>query len=96
MYEYFERVSNDISSRESKALSNEKISSTTTTSNNKFATNLKYNNARIKVKSNGDFLKQNKVTYNHGPKVNIYIVYKLIPSTKDSSITFRKLSIWCS
>ena len=39
-----------------------------------------YDNARIKVKFNGDPLKQNKVTYNHGPMVNIYIVYRLIPS----------------
>ena len=62
MYKYFERVDNDISSGESKGLSNEKISSTATTSNNKFATNLIYDNARIKVKFNGDFLNQDKVT----------------------------------
>ena len=82
-------MGNDISSWESKGLSNEKISSTTTTSSNKFATNLIYNNARIKVKFNGDFLKQNKVTYNHGPIVDIYNVYKLIPRTKVSSITLE-------
>ena len=80
---------NDISLWGSKRLSNEKISSTTATSNNKFAANLIYNNARIKVKFNGDFLKQDKVTYNHGPIVNIYIVYRLIPDTKDSSITLE-------
>ena len=43
----------------------------------------------IKVKFNGDFLKQNKVTYNHGPILNIYIVYRLTPGTKDSSITLE-------
>ena len=70
-------------------MSNDKISSTTTTSNNTFATNLIFNNAGIEVKFNGDFLKQNKVTYNHGAIVNIYIVYRLIPDTKDSNITLE-------
>ena len=70
-------------------LSNEKISSTNATSNNKFAIYLIYDNSRVKVKFNGDFLKQDKVTYNHGLIVNIYIFYKLIPDTKDSSITLE-------
>ena len=70
-------------------MSNEKISSTTTTSNNKFVANLIYNIARIKIKFNGDILKQNKVTYNHEPIVNIYIVYRLTPDTKHSSITLE-------
>ena len=48
-----------------------------------------YNNARIKVKFNGDFLKQDKVTYNHGPIVNIYVAYRLAPATKDSSVTLQ-------
>ena len=43
VYMYFERVGN-ISSWESKGLSNKEISSTTTTSNNKFATSLIYLN----------------------------------------------------
>ena len=36
-----------------------------------------YDNARINVKFNGNLLKQNKVTYNHGSIVNIYVVYRL-------------------
>ena len=32
-------------------------------------------NAGIRVKFNRNLLKQDKVTYNHGPIVNIYIVY---------------------
>ena len=79
-------MGNNISLWESKGLSNEKISSTTTTSNNRFATSLIYHNGRIKVKFNGDFLKKNKVTYNRGLIVSIYIVYRLIPGNKDSSI----------
>ena len=48
-----------------------------------------YDNASINVKFNGNLLKQNKTTYNHKPIVNIYIVYKLTPATKDSSVTLQ-------
>ena len=47
-----------------------------------------YDNARINVKFNGNLLKRDNVTYNHGPTVNVYIVYRLTADTKDS--------IWCS
>ena len=89
MYKYFEKSGSKISSWKSKGLSYEKINSTVGTSNNKFAANLVYDNSKIKVKFNGDFLKQEKVPYNHGPLVNIYIVYELTPDTKDSSITLE-------
>ena len=89
MYQYFKIESNEISSCESKDLSNEKISSTTCNNNNKFATSLLYHNARLKVKFNGDFLKQDKVTYSYGPIVNIYIANKLTPDTKDSNVTLE-------
>ena len=51
---------------------------------------LVYDNARIKVKLNGNLLKLNKVTHNRDPIVNIYIVHRLIPTTKDCSITLKK------
>ena len=89
LYKYFEKVNNNISSGELKGLPNENISATSKISNNKFATNLIYEYARVKAKFNGGLLKQDKVTYNHGPKVNIYIVYRLIPDTKDSSIALE-------
>ena len=38
-----------------------------------------YDNARIKVNFNGNLIKQNKVTCNHGSIVNIYVVYRLTP-----------------
>ena len=38
-----------------------------------------YDNARTKVKFNENILKQNKVTYNHGLIVNMYVVYRLTP-----------------
>ena len=43
----------------------------------------------MKLIFSGDLLKQNKVTYNHGPIVNIYNVYRLTPTTKDSSVTLQ-------
>ena len=63
-----------ISSWESKGLSNEKISSITTSNYNQ-APSLAYDNARIKLEFVGDLLKQDAITYNHGPIVDIYIVY---------------------
>ena len=48
---------------------------------------LAYDNARTKLKLTGVLLKQDKVTYNHGPIVNIYIVYRLIPNSVDFGLT---------
>ena len=84
VYMYFERVGDEISSWESKGLFSGKIRPVTTSESK-----LVYDNARIKVKFNGDLLKQNKVTCNHRPTVNIYTVYRLIPTTKDSSVTLQ-------
>ena len=46
-------------------------------------------NAGIKVKFNGNCSKQDKLTYNHAPIVNIYTVYRLTPDTKDSSVNLQ-------
>ena len=35
------------------------------------------------------FLKQDKVTYNQGPIVNIYIVYRLTSGTKSNGVTLE-------
>ena len=86
VYKYFEINSSKITSWESKGLSNEKISFSPRLINTQPPIPA-YDNSRIKVKFNGDFLKQGKVTYNHGPIVNIYAVYRLAPTTKDSSVT---------
>ena len=67
-------------------MSNEKISSITKPSYNQ-APSLAYDNVRIKLKFVGDLLKQDKIAYNHGPIVNIYIVYRLSPSiTSDTTL----------
>ena len=81
MYKSCEKTGDKASS---KGLSDEKIISTTT-STDKSATKTIYDNARINVGFNGDLLRQ-----------NIYIVYETTPDTKTSNITFRKLSIWCN
>ena len=73
---------------EVKGLSVEKIISTIT-STDKSATKTIYDNARIKVRFNGDFLKRTQVTYNYGPILNIYIVYETISDTKTSNITLE-------
>ena len=76
MYKYFKIISNKISSWESKGLSNEKICFYPQLLNNQTPSPA-YNNARIKILFSRDFLRQDKVTYNHGLIVNIYIVYRL-------------------
>ena len=68
-------------------MSNEKISSITTSNYNQ-ALSLAYDNVRIKLKFVGALLKQDKVTYNNRPIVNIYIVYRLNPSI-NSDITLE-------
>ena len=79
VYKYFEMVGNKVSSWESNGLSNEKINSAYTSNANR-APKQVYENARIKLKLDGVFLKQDKVTYNH-------VVYKLIPDTGDFGLT---------
>ena len=69
-------------------MSNEKTISTTTSNYNQ-APNLIYDNARIKLSFNIDLSKQDKVTYNHGPIVNIYIVYRLIAFVNTSVVTLE-------
>ena len=92
MYRYFKTfIKNNftfISSWESKGLSNEKISFTTT-SNYSQASRLVYDNARIMMEFSGDLLKQDKVTYSHGRIVSIYIVYRLTPSINTSDVTLE-------
>ena len=56
MYKYFERVGDEISSWESKGLLSEKISSVNTSDGR--VSKLVYDNGRIRIKFNGDLLKQ--------------------------------------
>ena len=88
VYKYFEQTGDKVSSLKSKGLSDGKTISTTT-SNDKSATKTIYDNAKIKLKFNSDLLRQNQVTYNHGPVVNVYIVYRSTTDTKTSNIALE-------
>ena len=54
---------------------NERINSITA-SNYSVTLELSYYGSKIRVKSNGSCLKQDKIKYNQGEIVNIYIVYE--------------------
>ena len=91
MYKYFELNSGKVSSWESKELFNEKIASVSVSALPQID-NLPiilYNNDRIKLKLSKISLKQDKVTYKHGPIVNIYIAYELISSAMNIGITLH-------
>ena len=81
MYRYFRRIigvgsGNYIYFWKSIGLSDERLNSNTA-SNYKLTPELSYYGTKIRVKFNGSCLKQDKVTYNHGKIVNIYIVYEI-------------------
>ena len=81
MYKYFKRISgvgsaNYIYFWKSIGLCDEKLDSITA-SNYKRTPELSFYGTKTKVELNGSCLKQDKVTYNHGTMVNIYIVYEI-------------------
>ena len=65
-----------VSEWRSKGLSNESFKAIST-SDDSLNPTLNYHGAKIRVKFTGDCSKQQKITYNHGKVVNIYIVYSL-------------------
>ena len=97
MHKYFKRVIDRTNNTvyvhywQSKRLSDGKINAPGTSSSNDQAPVLEYRGARIRLKFKGDLLRQNKVTYNHGKIVHIYIVYEII-----STFTSQKFFIWCN
>ena len=87
VYRYFKTViANDsnILSWKSKGLPVESIKPPPT-SNKMFNPSLDYVGTKIRVKLNGDCLKQEKITFNHWKIVNIYIVYEWEKSVNISS-----------
>ena len=60
-------------------MSDERISSIKTANHN-ISPNLDYYGTKTRVEFNGGCLKQDKVTFNHGKVVNIYIVYEISKS----------------
>ena len=47
------------------------------TSNKMLHPSLDYIGTKARVKFNRDYLKQQKITFNHGKVVNIYIIYEI-------------------
>ena len=81
MYRYFKRVSGFASGNynyfwKSKALSDEDIAAPTTTD---YSLNpqLSYFSTKTRVEFKGSCLKQDKIMYDHGKVVNIYIFYEI-------------------
>ena len=96
IYKYFKRVIDSADNTvyvhywQSKGLSDEKIDAPGTSNSNDQAPVLEYGGAGTRLKFKGDLLRQNKVTYNHGKIVNIYIVYEISPTfTSQSSFTLK-------
>ena len=73
-----------VSEWKSKELSSESFKAISTTDNS-LNPILNYYGTKIRVKSTEDCLEQQKITYNHGKVVNIYIVYSLGTSSSNYS-----------
>ena len=89
MYRYLKRIagvgnSNYIYYWQSKGLSDERINYIRTP-NYSFTPSLDYYGTKTRVEFNGSCLKQDKVTFNHGKVVNIYIVYEISKSINISN-----------
>ena len=55
----------------------DEIINSVTASNYNITPELSHYGTKTKVKFSGSCLKQDRATYNHGPIVNIYIVYEI-------------------
>ena len=89
MYRYFKRFSgigtgNHIYFWKSKGLSNENITAPTT-SDYSLNPQLSYLDTKARVEFTGSCLKQDKITFNHGEIVNIYIVYEIRNNNNSNS-----------
>ena len=85
MYRYFKLIAGVSNSDyiyywESKGFSDERINSIRT-SNHSITPGLNYYGNKTRVEFFGSCLKQDKVAFNHGKVVNIYIVYELDASS---------------
>ena len=87
IHRYFKTTSNNpsiILSWKSRGLSDESIKPPTT-SNKFFNPSLYFIGTKARARFSGDSLKQEKITFNHGKIVNIYIVYEIEKSVNISS-----------
>ena len=92
---YFKLIANTdyVSSWKSEGLSAENIMPPTTP-NNSFTPELSYYGTKTRVKITGSCLKQPKVSYTHGKRVNIHIVYELSASRSFNNDPMLKNSLF--
>ena len=98
MYRYFKLIagvsnSNYICYWESKGFSDERINSIRT-SNHSITPGLNYYGNKTRAEFFGSCLKQDKVTFNHGKVVNIYIVYELHASSSFNDYPTLKILLF--
>ena len=89
MCRYFKKISGIGNGKyiyfwKSKGLSDERINSIAA-SNYSITPELSYYGSKIRVKFNESCLKQDKITFNHGKIVNIYILYEISKNLNTSS-----------
>ena len=95
MYRYFKKIAgagsgNYIYFWKSKGLSHERLDSVTASSY-EITPELSFYGTKTRVEFNGSWLKQDKVTYNHGKIVNICIVYGISKNYNISSYPHWKI-----
>ena len=101
MYRYFEWIAgagngNYIYYWQSKGLPDERIDSIKT-ANHSITPFLDYYGTKTRVEFNGSCLKQDKITFDHGKIVSIYIVYEVNKQFKHKRLSNAgKLFIWSS
>ena len=93
MYKYFKKIAgvgsgNYVYFWKSKGLSDERLDANTA-SNYSITPELSYYATKTGVEFNGSCLKQDKVGYNHGTIVNIYIVYEISKNYKSNYPTLE-------
>ena len=99
MYRYFKRIAgvgsgNYIYFWKSKCLFDESLDSITA-STYKITPELSFYGTKTKAEFNGSCLKQDKVTYNHGKIVKIYIVYGISKNYNFSGYPIlEKMFVW--
>ena len=59
-----------------------------------FKPSVNFVGTKARVKFNGDCLKQDKISFDHGKIVNIYIIYEIERNVDISS--YLTLFLWCS
>ena len=93
VYKYFKMVINGSTVYahywQSRGLSDGKLNARGATTSNDELPILKYEKNKLGLQFTEDILRQNKVTFNHGKVVNIYIVYKLSYHTSNIDFTLE-------